>query len=120
MYIAIFYSRGGIMLEEIEKINRLAENLKKTGLAANISDAVEIAKKIIEKGKEKEEVKYKLEVSRDSLDYNVSKEKKTVKELLSEESEKAEVEEIDDEYDDNNKEREPLRVEDLEESKEEE
>ena len=70
------------MLEDIEKINRLAENLKKTGLAANMDDAIEIAKRIIEKGKEKE--KARLEVSRDSPEYNVSKERKTVKELLEE------------------------------------
>lgn len=74
------------MLEEIEKINRLAENLRKTGLASNMSDAVEIAKKIIEKGK-KEEKSIRLEISKDSSEYNVAKEEKTVKELLEEEKE---------------------------------
>ncbi len=45
------------MLEEIEKINRLAENLKKVGLAADMNDAMEIAKKIVNKGKKEEEEK---------------------------------------------------------------
>lgn len=74
------------MLEEIEKINRLAGNLRKTGLASNMNDAFEIAKKIIEKGK-KEEKPIRLEISKDSSEYNVAKEEKTVKELLEEEKE---------------------------------
>jgi len=75
------------MLEDIEKINRLAENLKKVGLAINMSDAIEIARKIVDKGK-KDERNIRLEVSRESPQYNVAKEEKTVKELLEEEKEK--------------------------------
>ena len=75
------------MLEDIEKINRLAENLKKIGLAINMSDAIEIARKIVDKGK-KDERNIRLEVSRESPQYNVAKEEKTVKELLEEEKEK--------------------------------
>ena len=103
------------MLEDIEKINRLAENLKKTGLAANMSDAFEIAKRIVTKGQhEKEEKSARLEVSRDSLAYNVAKEEKTVKELLEEEA-KNDVEEAD-----QVEERKPLRIEDIDEAKDEE
>ena len=75
------------MLEDIEKINRLAENLKKVGLAINMSDAIEIARKIVDKGK-KDERNIRLEVSREYPQYNVAKEEKTVKELLEEEKEK--------------------------------
>ena len=73
------------MFEDIQKINRLAGNLKKIGLINSMSDAVEIAKKILDKEKAKEEKPFKLEVNRESPDYTIAKEQKTVKELLSEE-----------------------------------
>lgn len=77
------------MFEDIQKINRLAGNLRKIGLINNMSDAVEIAKKILEKekGKKKEDKPFKLEIGRESPEYDVAKEEKTVKELLEEEKE---------------------------------
>lgn len=74
---------------EDEKVKQLAENLRKNGLATNMEEAIETAKRILgEKTvmpEAKKDEEQKTLADKDSLSYDITKETKTLKELMDEE-----------------------------------
>ena len=70
--------------DDEKKIKELALTLKNSGLAASMEDAIKKATEIIKKTPIADESTEKVEPKQNSGDYDITKEKKTVKELLEE------------------------------------
>jgi hypothetical protein len=123
--------------EEKESVNKLAENLKKQGMASNISDAIRQAKQmlgiddVLPKAKTAQDIinsseelppepeKPKDEQKELEEDFDVTKSEKTVKELITEEEkDNEEVEEIKEEAEQIEKEEEKIEQEEEKDEKE--
>lgn len=64
---------------EEDKVKELAESLRKNGLVASMEEAIETARRILGSSKKGKEAQTTMD--KDSPDYDITKEKKTLKEL---------------------------------------